>query len=117
MKFLSIIFATFLASFAWTSCQNADARYIDLETGDAVVLEKDEKTGAMINVETGKPVRLYVNSKSKDTIYGPSGKIVNNEVILLDRGVYVYADDPEYKLKLEGDGDYKQKWGDDNKVK
>jgi hypothetical protein len=70
----------------------------------------------MINVETGKPVTLYVNSKSKDTIYGPSGKIVNNEIVRLG-DMYVYKGDDDYKLQLEKDGDYEEKYGDDYKVK
>lgn len=116
MKNLSVLIIAVMSVFAWTSCKEANARYIDLQTGETVMLEQDPKTGEMINAETGKPVRLYVNTKTKDTIFGPSGKIVNNEVIRTGSGMYVYSGDEEYKLKHEKDG-YKEKWGDDAKVK
>jgi hypothetical protein len=116
MKTLIITLLSLSSCFVWMSCQRTEARYIDLATGEPVVLEENTETGEMVNVETGKPVRLYVNTTTKDTIFAPTGKIVNNEVILTESGMYVYADDEEYKLKLEKDGGYKEKWGDDNKV-
>lgn len=105
-----------IAVISWTACQPANA-YVDLETGETVKLEKDSVTGAMINVETGKPVTLYVNKKTKDTIYGPTGAVVNNKLRLNDDGKYIYADASEYnggddgEYKVEGD-DYKEKYED-----
>ena len=97
------------AVVSWTACQEANA-FVDLETGETVNLEKDSVTGAMINVETGKPVKLYVNKKTNDTLYGPTGEVVNNKIKLNDDGRYVYAGD--FKSKSERDGDYKVKDGD-----
>lgn len=116
MKALTWILAIAAGSTIWTACEPANAKYMDLNTGLEVTLERDDESGEMINVETGEPVRLYVNSKSKDTIYGPSGKIVNNEIIRL-HDMYVYNGDDDYKLQLEKDGDYEEKYGDDYKVK
>jgi hypothetical protein len=135
MKAIAIILATVVSSMVYMACQPAKAKYIDLTTGDEVTLERDENSGQMVNVETGEPVRLYVNAKSEDTIFGPSGTIVNDEVIHFDDGLYVWAGDEEfkqkisdggeyeekygdvYKLKIESDGDLKEKFGDDYKVK
>ncbi|MCD6064265.1 MAG: hypothetical protein K0R82_2176 [Flavipsychrobacter sp.] len=116
MKALTWILAIAAGTTIWTACEPANAKYIDLATGQEVVLERDEEKGEMINVTTGEPVKLYVNSKSKDTIYGPSGKIVNNEIVRLDN-MYVYSGDEEYKLKLEKNGDFEEKYGDEYKVK
>jgi hypothetical protein len=116
MKGLILGLAGFISVVSWTACQRANA-FVDLETGETVKLEKDPETGAMVNVETGKPVRLYVNKSSRDTFYGPTGEIVNNKLRLKDDGTYVYSgemkrksgDDGEYKIK---DGDYKEKYED-----
>lgn len=116
MKILSAIVALMLGAMGWVSCNTANAKYIDLATGDTITLKQDDKSGQMVNAETGKPVRLYVNTRTRDTIYGPTGKVVNREVIRYDDGAYVYSGDEEYKLKHEKHG-YKEKWGDDNKVK
>jgi hypothetical protein len=107
-----------VATLGWASCQRANG-YVDLETGETVTLEKDSTTGKMVNVETGKPVRLYVNKRTKDTIYGPTGAVANNKLRRTDEGKYVYlgedGDDDERKIK--GDG-YKEKWEDgDYKIK
>lgn len=116
MKALTWILAVAASATIWMACEPANAKYIDLATGEVVILERDEEKGEMINVETGKPVRLYVNSKSEDTIYGPSGKIVNNELVRLN-DMYVYNGDEDYKLKLEENGDYEEKIGDEYKAK
>jgi hypothetical protein len=116
MKALTWISAAAIAALGWASCQTADAKYIDLATGEEVVLERDEEKQEMVNVETGEPVRLYVNTKTSDTIWGPAEKIVNNEVVRFN-DMWVYAGDEEYKSELEKDGDYKEKHGDDYKLK
>jgi hypothetical protein len=114
----TLLGVTVLAALSWASCQPANA-YVDLETGETVTLEKDSTTGKIVNAETGKPVRLYVNKRTKDTIYGPTGAVANNKLRRTEEGKYVYlGDDNERKIKGDGykekseDGDYKIKDGD-----
>jgi len=113
MKKLILILAPIAFSFA-IACDNADERYLDLQSGEKVAIEKDPQTGKMVNVETKKPVYIYVDTKSKDTIYGPTGVVINGHVIKLEDGVYKYDQDGEYKIK---DGDYKMKVEKDGDVK
>ena len=105
-------FMMFLAS-----CES-EGRYIDLESGNRVEVEKDSETGYMVNAETHKPLYIYVDTKTNDTIYGRTGNVVNGKVAL-NNGKWEYdADgdfkytDGDYKLKVEADGDYKIKDGD-----
>ena len=114
-KLLFILFS----SCTLFSCTND--RYIDLNTGEAVVLEKDPKTGLLVSTETKKPVEIYVDTKTHDTIYGLSGKIINGSIIRTNDGVYRYeneanpkieADAGDYKKKVDKDGDVKIKDGD-----
>lgn len=113
--------------------------YVDLNSGDSVIVIADPETGYAINSETKKPVYLYVNN-NRDTIF-TTGAVVNNKITRLDDGYYEiddtkvviedkdvtvkYADykkkfdgddykvkGDDYKLKVEGDGDSKLKDGD-----
>jgi hypothetical protein len=104
----------------WTSCNNADAHYIDLNTGKTIKLEKDE-SGDMINAKTREPVYIYVDTRTHDTIYGKNGKIINGHVIRTGDSSYSYdadvktggeAKNGDYKIKVEEDGDIKIKNGD-----
>ena len=112
------LFAILGSAVVWSACDSND-RYLDLETGDKVELVKDETTGLMVNAETKKPVYIYVDTKTKDTIYGKTGKVINGSVVLVD-GKYIYQDDAltaesetgDYKRKVEKDGDIKIKDGD-----
>jgi len=122
MKKLILILAPVAFSFA-LACDNAQDRYLDLQSGEKVAIEKDPETGKMVNVETKKPVYIYVDTKSKDTIYGPTGQVINGHVIKVSDGVYKYdgdgdfkVKDGDYKMKVEKDGDIKIKDGD-KKVK
>jgi hypothetical protein len=113
----------FLLLITIISCNN-DSRYIDLNTGKAVNLEKDSESGLMVNAETGKPVELYVDTRTNDTIYGKTGKVINGSVRKSGGGTYTYvqtsegtysakgdAEDGDVKVKAE-DGEYKIKSGD-----
>ena len=100
------------------ACNN-ESRYLDLSTGNRVDLKKDSTTGLMVDAETGKPVRLYVDRESKDTIWGPTGKVVNGKIVKSDKGEWTYSaenemnnDGSDYKRKVEKDGDIKIKDGD-----
>ena len=112
------LFAILGSAVVWSACESND-RYLDLETGEKVELVKDDATGLMVNAETKKPVYIYVDTKSKDTIYGKTGKVINGSVVLVD-GKYIYKDDAltvenesgDYKREVEKDGDIKIKDGD-----
>ncbi len=97
------------------ACKN-ERRYVDLNTGKQIVVEQDPESGYMLNTETKKPVYLYVNAATNDTIYGRTGKVVNRQVIKRRKGDlnFVYDGDEEYVYR---DGDYKKKVDDDGAVK
>ena len=69
-----------LGATMWTACNRAQA-YTDLYTGRTVYLIEDEETGMMLDRDTREPVYLYVNNRSKDTVFGPTGEIVNNKLV------------------------------------
>ena len=100
------------------ACNNGQARYIDLNSGETIKVVKDEH-GRLVNAEDKKPVRFYVDAKTKDTIDGRTGKVVNGELVKSDEGDYEYisvrdalASDDDFKKKVEKDGDVKIKSGD-----
>lgn len=110
--------AFLLCSFVW-ACTRTAGEYIDLRSGKKVEIEKDDKTGYMVNKKTRKPVYLYVDPESSDTFYGRTGKKINGDVIVTTSGNYRYTGDDDYvykngdyKLKIEADGDMKEKDGD-----
>lgn len=95
-----------------TACKQP--RYYDLTAGRYVELEEDEKTGLMVNPTTREPVYMYVDTRTNDTIYGATGKVINGYVIKTSDGKYKF-DEEEYKVKND---DYKKKVeGDEAKVK
>lgn len=99
------------AILIFTACKQD--RYYDLTAGKYVEIEKDEKTGRMVNAETREPVYIYVDTQTKDTIYGATGDVVNGHVVKASDGKYDIDD--EYKIKY---GDYKKKVdGDEVKIK
>lgn len=78
----------------------------------------------MVHAETRKPVDLYVDTRSNDTIYGKTGKVINGSIRKSNSGTYTYVqanegtysakgdvEDGEVKVKVE-DGEYKIKSGD-----
>jgi hypothetical protein len=116
-----------LSISAFSSCDNKET-FVDLETGKEITVTTDSATGYMINAETKEPVGIYVNNKTHDTIYGRTGKVINNLVIKNTDGKFSYADDTEIKVKDEGatikvttdgngDDDYKKKVEKDGDVK
>lgn len=95
-----------------TACKQQ--RHYDLTAGRYVELEKDEKTGLMVNATTREPVYMYVDTRTNDTIYGATGAVINGYVVKTSDGRYKF-DEEEYKLKND---DYKKKVeGDEVKVK
>lgn len=109
------------------SCSDSKERYIDLSTGKPVEVQKDETTGAMINKETKDPLYIYIDTKSNDTIYARTGKVINGHILKGEDQKYVFDEDEklkiqesgaveykdgDYKMEIEKDGDTKTKDGD-----
>ncbi len=117
MRTLAFIGLSLAVTGFWTACNSANGTIaaIDLETGEDITVVEDTSTGAMLNAETRKPVKLFVNKKTRDTIYGVTGEVVNNSISMGSEGKYVYygkVTDGDYKMKREQDGNYKIKDGD-----
>lgn len=135
MKNLILIVFSVLLVATYVGCADQNDRYIDLETGKHITVVKDSTNGVMVNKETNEPVAIYVDTETKDTIYGKTGEVINNHVIKSGDGKYTYAKadgdavkvatdangaykvkDDNSKLKVQNDGDVKIKEGD-RKVK
>ncbi len=115
MKKITVILLTSVCFAGWMSCNNGEARYVDLNTGDRIKVKKDTR-GRLVNAADEKPVRFYVDTKTSDTLDGRTGKVVNGELVKVDDGTYEYlvvretlAADDEFKRKIEDDGDIKIK--------
>jgi hypothetical protein len=101
----------------------SNASYVNLSTGEPVTIEKGT-SGSYIYTESQKPVEeelLFVDVSTGDTLYGPTGVLVNNAVIRDDAGMWtvdgakVKQDGDELKVKS---GDAKLKVdGEDAKLK
>jgi hypothetical protein len=113
-KFLLIAGAAFVLSVS--SCKENN-RYVDPNTGQSLTLVKDASTGLMVDETTKKPVYMYVDTETKDTVYGPTGKVINGYVVL-ENGKWKYTENElklkgdDYKMEVEKDGDIKIKDGD-----
>jgi hypothetical protein len=108
---------------------NSNAQYIDLSTGRTVTLVKHHGNGFMYNVETQRPVYIYINSTTNDTFYGRTGENINGKVARTRDGHYSFTDNayvyrngeylsraeagddrgPDYKSKVKADGTFKEK--------
>lgn len=92
------------------SCNDrTDGEYYDLNREKSVKLVKDENTGIMVDADTRQPVYIYVNTDTKDTIYGVTGEVINGKVVKMEDGKFKYGD---LKIKQDEDGDFKLKDGD-----
>ena len=117
MKTNYVFFLAVMIFAGTAGCDNKET-FVDLETGKTISVEKDSTSGYMVDVETKKPVGIYVNTRTNDTIYGKTGKVINNFVVKHPDGKFTYSGDDvkvtdgDSKLKAEGDGDYKVKEGD-----
>jgi hypothetical protein len=117
MKAVKTILTAITAAIVWMACSDSKNRYVDLATGEPVELVKDENTGLMVNAQTHKPVRMYVDTRTHDTIWGKDGKVINGSVSRSGDGGYVYSnagdiDEADHKVKTDKDGSYKVKAGD-----
>ena len=113
MKTIYVFILAVITFIYFTGCDNKD-HYVDLETGKTISVEKDATTGYMVDAETKKPLDIYVNTETHDTIYGRTGKVINNHVIRMPNGKFTYEEDGDYKVK---DDDYKKKVDEDGDVK
>ena len=110
MKTLSFLCSGFFLIISAIGCSDGDQHYIDLATGKHIKVVKDSTTGEMVNAETKEPVVIYVDTHSNDTIYGKTGKVINNHVTKTDDGYkYVSNEDQPEKVKTDDDGSYKIK--------
>lgn len=122
------IFALAIAACTAGVC-SVDAQYIDLTTGEAVTVTKHHGNGMMYNAAKQRPLFLYVNTQTGDTLYGRTGAVVNGRLhrsydgkFHVDDGDYIYdngeyrllreSDSTGYKRKVRSDGGQKVKYGD-----
>ena len=110
MKKLSLIFLALSGWTVWSACEDAQAHYIDLNSGEKIAVVKDDH-GRLVDAQTKRPVRFYVDTKSKDTLDGRTGRVVNGELVKVEDGDYEYisvreslAEDDQYKKKVEANG-------------
>lgn len=118
MKNLKSLALSLIVVASISSCKK-EAEFVDLNTGEEIAVVKDEETGKMVNEKTKEPVTIYVRTSTKDTIYGPTGEVINNKVVKDNEGKFVYDNDGsakmevgDTKIKLDEDGEYKEKDGD-----
>ena len=95
--------------------------FIDLNTGDTLDYWFDTEKKTIMNRTTGVPVEFYVNTNTRDTVYGRGRFVVNGLLLQGEDGKWkfdetkVKIDKDELKIK---DGNRKLKIdGDDVKVK
>jgi len=111
MKTVKIFSAAAIFALGISACSdNREAKVLNLATGEEVYVVESEN-GIMVDRETKKPVLLYVDREKKDTIYGPTGKVVNGKIERMNDGVYLYDDGGERKIKIDDD-EYKIKDGE-----
>ena len=121
MKRVLIMSAVTATLLLYGCKERTQSGYYDLNTGKSITLVKDEITGLMVDAETRQPVYIYVNRKTKDTLYGATGEVINGQVLKTENGSYKYGnltikedEDGDFKIK---DGDYKRKSDEDGDLK
>lgn len=120
--------AGILAIAGMSACNedNTRSRFLDLNTGSSVELIEDEESGLLVEKESGRAVKIYVDRETRDTVWGATGTVINGMLYETREGDWKFKReedewklkmaDGEYKVKVDGD-EYKEKWGDDYKVK
>jgi len=111
MKKMMFLFSG-IAALAFTSCNSDNDRYLDLNTGEYVDMRTDSTSGLMVNAASGEPVEIYVDTKSRDTIYGRTGKVVNGSVIHTSGGKWEVKQDGDEFKAVNGDEKVKSEDGD-----
>ena len=117
---LTALTLTACSALVFTACKNNDSKYKNLQTGEKVYIIKSE-SGQAIDSISGKPVEFYVNTETKDTIFGETGVVVNNKIIKTADGVYKLDESKtktDVEKLLESGGNVKVKVdGDEMKIK
>lgn len=102
MKYLLVVFLVIKVAFSFQSCSSGRKQYTDLNTGLSFDLVKDPKTALLVDKETGKPLTIYVDEATKDTIYGRTGEIINGRLKKMSGGLYAFNESnngkPQYSL-------------------
>lgn len=98
MRQIKFIAALIFFILGIISCSGNAYRYVDLNTGKRINVIKDTTTGFSVNAETKEPVGAYYDSKTKDTLYGKTGELINNKVLVRD-GKYYYEPGTEKQVK------------------
>lgn len=114
----------FFVLAALTQGCDANKRYVDPNTGSALNLKEDPKTGLMVDEKTGEPVKIYVDTRTDDTIYGRTGKVINGKIRRQagsEEGKYVYVfvdeDDNGNTKYIDSEGNKIKTTEDETKVK
>src|SRR6187399_3147678 len=102
-----LLLASLAVTLIFTACKRE--RYYDLTAGKYINLEKDAKTGRMVNTDTHEPVYIYVDTETKDTIYGAykikygdyKKKVDGDEVKIKDGDTKIKIEDGEKKVKKD----------------
>lgn len=89
MRQIKIIIPLYFFIVGLISCSGNAYRYIDLNTGKRINVIRDAITGYRINAETREPLMVYYDSKTRDTLYGKTGEVINNKMVVID-GKYYY---------------------------
>ena len=70
MRQIKIITPLYFFIVGLISCSGNAYRYVDLNTGKRINVIRDTTTGHRVNAETGEPLVVYYDSKTRDTLYG-----------------------------------------------
>lgn len=91
-----------------------NVKYRNLKTGKMVAVTLDTNRGWLVDLATYEPLEYIINVGSNDTIFGPTGEVVN-ESIKYDVTESTISLDP-FKYKID-DEEIKLKFGEDAKIK
>jgi len=72
--------------YSGTFMPKPGVKYIDLKTHKQVSVTIDTTLGQIVNTENNQPIDLFIEPTTHDTIYGPTGTVVNNYIIRSDNG-------------------------------
>lgn len=92
MKEVKILAISCFILVSMNSCTNTEYRYIDINSGKRIDVITDSATGMAIDSVTRQPVSIYYDTQTKDTIFGKTGKVINNQVVRTADGKYDYIE-------------------------
>jgi predicted regulator of Ras-like GTPase activity (Roadblock/LC7/MglB family) len=121
-----------LSADSASAMTTTESSYVDLSTGQPVIVVRDTEKGYYVYSDTRQPIEdkmFFVDVNTRDTLYGKSGVVVNNAVIKTDAGVWsldesmIEHDGEEIKIKsadgskLKVDGEEMKYKEGDTKIK